>query len=240
MTLQGTVNAQIVNTLRGWESPEDGWSLEVDGKLSFAKGNSDHLHLTAGASVQFLTGSNRFRFMVSNNFQSTDGNRSAEDFKVHLRHNYRLSDLFSTLLFAQNQYNPFKRLERRSLLGAGTRVDIIQTSGCQAALGASLMLESIELTDDPEEGSSTDARASFFVSLIGQPAEILRIDLSGFYQPLVIDFSNPLILMTLNIQTSVSDALAITTSLEYSYNGDPPEDVKDTDIVLSSGLRFSL
>ena len=100
------------------------------------------------------------------------------------------------------------------------RIDIIQTPGCHAALDASLMLESIELTDDPEGGSSTDTRASFFVSLIGQPAEILRIDLSGFYQPLVTDFRNPLILMAMSVQTSVNDALAITTSLEYSYNGD--------------------
>jgi len=240
MTVAGTVNAQILNTLRGWANPEEGLSLEMNGRLSYAKGNSNHLRFTARASAQFITGANRFLFMISNNLKSTDGEKSAEDFKIHLRHNYRLTSLFSTLMFVQNQYNPYKRLKQRSLFGAGVRADIFRTSNCQGALGASLMLESIELTDDPEEGSSTDTRASFFVSLIWRPTEIVRVDLSGFYQPFITDFNDPLILMELNVLTYVSDALGITTSLEYSYDGDPPEDVEDTDIELSSGLIFSL
>jgi len=190
--------------------------------------------------MQYVTGANRFRFMISDTFQSTDEERTAADFKVHLRHNYRFSETFSSLLFVQNEYNPYKRLERRTLLGGGTRADLIRSSSCQAALGASLMLESIELTDDPEAGSSTDTRASFFGSFIYQPTDILQIDLSGFYQPIFPDFTDPLILTVLSVNTSVTDKLAITTSLEYSFNGNPPEDVKDTDVEITSGLKISL
>ena len=178
--------------------------------------------------------------MISDNFQSTDNERSALDFKIHLRHNYRFSEILSSLLFVQNEYNPYKRLERRSLFGAGARADLIRSSSCQAALGASLMLESIELTDDPETGSTTDTRASFFGNFIYQPTDILQIDMSGFYQPLVPDFIDPLILLVLSIQTSVTDTWSITSSLEYSFNGNPPEDVKDTDVEITSGLRISL
>ena len=240
LTVVGTVNAQILNTLRGWADPKDGLSIEMNVRLSYKKGNSNSLRFTARASGQFITGANRFLFMISDDLQSKDGEKSTEDFKIHLRHNYRLTSLFSSIIFVQNQYNPFKRLKRRSLFGAGVRADIFRISNCQGALGASLMLEEIELTDDPDNGSSIDTRASFFVSLIWQPTEIVRVDLSGFYQPFITDFNNPLILMELSVKTYISNALGITTSLEYSYDGDPPEDVEDTDIELSSGLIFFL
>jgi len=240
LAFQNPASAQILNTLRGWSEPDPGWSLEVDGKLSYSRGNTDNLQIAAGASVQFVTAANRFRFMISDKFQSKDGERSAQDFRIHLRHNYRLSETYSSILFVQNEYNPYKRLERRTLFGAGIRADLISSSSIQGALGTTVMLESIELTDGTDRGSYDQTRASLFISLIAQSAEILQIDLSGFYQPLLKDFSDQHILMMLCVQTSISETWALTSSLEYSFSGNPPDDVEDTDVVITSGFKISL
>ena len=232
--------AQILNTLRGWSEPDSGWSLGVQATVSRTTGNSDHLSLSAGGSAQLLTGGNRFRFLVSETYMEMEGERTAEDFKVHLRHNYRITDLLHTLLFAQNQYNPFRRLRRRTLLGGGLRADVLQETALSGALGASAMLESERPSDDPSGEDSTCVRGSFFLSLVWKPAAGSVIDLSGFYQPKLSELHNRLMTAALNLEASLFGDLSLLTSLELDYDSDPAPGVKTTDTFLSSGLKLSL
>jgi hypothetical protein len=187
-----------------------------------------------------MAGRHRVRFLVSDTYNTASGEKVAEDFKVHLRHNYGLTPVFHTLVFLQDQYNPFQRLERRSLLGGGLRMDVLRDSLCRMALGASVMLESVELTDDSLDESSTDTRGSFFLSLVWTPVSGSVVDLSGFYQPLLPDLDQPLLLAALNLEAELVGHLALFTGLDLSYDSRPPEGVETTDFSLSSGIRLSL
>lgn len=233
-------HAQILNTLRGWSDIDEGWSVEVEGKFSLTRGNYHHMDLSSNGAVQFLTGRNRFRFMISDKFYIIDGTTVSEDFTVHLRHNYRLTDVFVTLLFAQNQYKPYKYLQRRSLLGGGIRADIVRESACDAAVGISAMVESIALTEDAQEEDHTNARGSFFVSFVWKPVNRFTVDLSGFYQPLLPEFNEPLIMSTLSLEADLLDGLSMITSLDITYDHSPAEGIERTDLGLKSGLRFRL
>mgnify|MGYP006278061385 CR=1 FL=1 len=238
--LTGSLFGQILNTLRGWSDVDHGWSMELEGAISLSRGNTEHLDLSAGSSIQLIAGGHRVRFLLSETYKTVDGNRTAEDFKVHLRHNYRLTPVFHTLVFVQDQYNPYQRLERRSLLGGGLRMDILRDSLCMMALGGSVMLEYVELTDDSLDESGTDTRGSFFVSMIWEPLNGSVVDLSGFYQPLFPGFDDPLMTAALNIEASIGLGLSLFTRADISHDSRPPEGVESTDLTLSSGLRFSL
>ena len=232
--------AQIVNTLRGWSEPDSGWSLGVQATVSRTTGNSDHLTLSAEGSAQLLAGRNRFRLLASETYMEMEGERTAEDFIVHLRHNYRITGTFHTLFFAQNQYNPFRRLRRRTLLGGGTRADVLQERALSGALGASVMLESEELSDTPSGQDSTCSRGSFFLSLVWKPAAGASLDISGFYQPKLSELHNRLMSAALNLEASLLGDLSLLTSLEVDYDSDPAPGVETTDTVLSSGLKLAL
>lgn len=238
--LAGPASGQILNTLRGWSDIEQGWSLGLEGMISFSEGNTEHLNLSTGGSVQLLSGGHRVRFLISETYTTAGGDRVAEDFKVHLRHNFRLTPVFHTLAFLQTQYNPFQRLERRSLLGGGIRADLVRDSLCSMALGASVMLESVELTDDSLDESGSNTRGSFFLSLVWKPVRGSIIDFSGFYQPLLPGFDGPLLMAALDMQAELVGHLAMFTGAYLSYDSRPPEGVETTDLSVSSGLRFSL
>lgn len=235
-----SAEARILNTLTGWAEPDSGLSMDMQASVSHTSGNSDHLSLTAGGSAQLLTGPNRFRFLIGETYRELEGEKAAEDFKVHLRHNYRLTGVLHTLLFAQNQYNPFRRLRRRMLLGGGLRADVLRNSSCSAALGASAMLESEELTDSPGDGVSTSVRGSFFLSLVWRPAADASVDLSGFYQPQLADPGNRLMSASLNLEALLFGELALLSTAELEYDSDPAPGVETTDTSLSSGLKLSL
>ncbi len=233
-------HAQILNTLRGWSDIDNGWSVEVEGKFSLSRGNYHHMDLSSHGAVQYLTERNRFRFMISENFYNIDGNTVSEDFVAHLRHNYRLTNTFATLLFTQDQYKPYQSLQRRTLLGGGLRADILHSDRCGAALGASAMMESLAFTNEINEEDTTNIRASFFISLLWQPVDVLTIDLSGFYQPKLPDFAEPLLMSALCLETRLSQYLSMINTFDLAYDESPAEGVDQTDYSLKSGLRFSL
>jgi len=240
LLLCSPISAQILNTLRGWSDVDEGWSVVLDGMFSLTRGNYHHMDMSASGVVQFLTERNRFRFMVAESFYSIEDDKVAEDFTVHLRHNYRLTDVFATLLFAQHQYKPYQCLQSRSLLGGGIRADILRTNALDVAAGASVMAEWVAYTEGVPEEDQTNARGSFFLSLVWRPVDRFTVDLSGFYQPLLPDFNEPLLMSSFSVQTNITGGLSLITGLDLDYDHSPVEGVERTDIELKSGLRFRL
>ncbi|MDX1576944.1 MAG: DUF481 domain-containing protein [Gemmatimonadota bacterium] len=234
-----TAEGQILNTLRGWADPEPGLTGEVEGRFGLAEGNSDYLELSAGGAIQLVTGRHRVRFLVSETLRRADGEEIAENFLLHLRHNYRLTAGLSSLLFAQNQFNPFRRLERRTLLGAGARFDIVREAPWNASLGASYMFESERLTDAETEDIDIDHRGSFFVSVIGSVTESVGVDVSGFYQPRLDDFSDSRVSLDASAQTDLVGELDLIVAFALSRESEPAPGVEETDLTLTTGLRFS-
>lgn len=229
-------DAQIVNTLRGWEEPEPGWSGELETRFALSEGNSEYLELSAGGALQVVAGRHRIRGLVSETLRRASGEKVAEDFLVHARHNYALSDAFKTLLFVQNQVNPFRRLARRTLFGAGARVDFVRADSWDASLGASYMLENERLTDDPDDGARTEHRASYFVSVIGRATETMRLDVIGFFQPLLDDYTDSRAYAAASGRVDVIGGLDLLVALGLLHDSDPPDGVEPTDFTLSSGI----
>lgn len=229
-------HGQIVNTLRGWEEPEPGWSGDLEGRFAFASGNSEYLELSAGGAAQVLAGRHRLRLLASETLRRAEGEEIAEDFLVHLRHNFELVSRLHTLLFIQNQFNPFRRLERRTLFGVGGRWDFVRADALDAALGAAYMLELEELTDDPSGGTQTEHRASYFLSVIGRVTGALRVDVSAFYQPLLADFGDSRAFASASARADVAGGLDLLFALHLLHDSNPPEGVEKTDVTLSSGI----
>ncbi len=232
----GPAEAQIVNTLRGWADPEPGWSGDIEARFALAAGNSEYLELSAGGALQVVAGPHRVRVLASETLRRANGEKVAEDFLVHARHNYALSAAFKTLVFAQHQVNPFRRLERRTLFGIGGRWDFVRAAAWDASIGAAYMLELERLTDDPFGGTETDHRASCFLSIIGQATGTLRVDVSAFFQPLLADYTDSRAYASASARVDVVGGLDFLLRLGLLHDSDPPVGVQPTDFTLSSGL----
>lgn len=233
------VEGQIVNTLRGWADPEPGLSGEIDARFGVSEGNSDYLELSAGGAVQLLAGRHRVRLLASERLRRAEGTKIAENFLIHARHNVRISPAVSSLLFVQNQYDPFRRLQRRTLLGVGARFDVVRREAWNASLGASYMFESERLTDAEPDEVDEDHRGSFFVSVIGQVTGSLRMDVSGFYQPRLDDFGDSRVSLDASARNDIVGGLDLIVALSITRESEPAPDVEETDLTLTSGLVFS-
>lgn len=228
------VEGQIVNTLRGWAEPDSGWSGEVRGQVALSEGNAEYFELTLGGAAQVTTGRHRVRALTSETLRRAGGEKVAESLLLHLRHNLRLRPWLASLAFAQLQYNPFRRLERRTLLGLGARFDIVRAEAWDAALGVSGMLERERITD--RSGTETEGRASYFVSVVGRVAPHVRLDTSGFWQPRFAEPGDARAFLEAGVRVDLVGGLGLLVALDLEHDSDPPEGVEETDLTLASGL----
>lgn len=231
----------VVNSLRGgWSDSELGWSGNLNADFTLSRGNADYTFLSAGAALQVLGLRHRMRGLASERLVRASGEKVTEDFVLHLRHNYRLgvTSALSSVAFIQTQHAPFWRLERRTLLGAGGRWDVVRGQVVDFSIGATYMLERERLTADVGGASKTDHRGSYFVSLLARPNEMARLDLSGFYQPRFSDFSDARLFATAATSFTLVGGLKLTTSLEYQHDSEPAPGVERTEILFRSGIEF--
>jgi len=226
----------ILNTLEASPKAGPGLSGRIGGLFSAKGGNSEEVSLEAGGRLDWVVGSQRLRLQVTGNYEETSGVETERNIVGHLRHNRRLNDQWSSILFAQIQHNPFQHLKRRWLLGAGPRYDMVRTEQDLVALGATPMLE-IELVDGREESLSR-GRLSTFLQLSRRLSSTTRLTGTGFYQPLFADFSSVRAVGDLALVVDVTGALELKTGYAVEYNSEPPEGVQDTDWSTYLGLTY--
>ena len=249
LALAAPAQAQIVNSLRGFSESESGFSGTLEALFTVARGNSDYLDWSAGVTGQYQTSRHRARVIGSWNRRTAEGATLADNNLVHLRHNLRFADRWSTVLFGQSQRDPFRRIARRTLAGGGLRWDIlrnetVQEDGStrlqgQVSLGATLMHEAEEWTDD-DRGTRHGERFSFFARGFGVVRDGVSLDLTGFYQPRPGDFRDSRALVGLNTNVDLVGSLRLILRYDLIHDAVPPRGVAPTDYRFRSGLSLGL
>lgn len=229
-------DAQIVNTLRRWSDVEQGWDGDVEARFAVASGNTDYLEFAGGASLQFVEERHRIRGFTNASVRNANDEKVAESFLTHVRHNYRLTPVFSTLAFLQHSSDPFRRLKRRTLAGGGTRIDVVREEAWEASIGLSAMYQGERLTDDPSGAIEREFRGSFFFSAVGDVTETLRVDLSAFYQPLLDDWGDDRVFLASSLRFDVVGELDVIVRFDLTRDSRPPEGVEPTDVRFSTGF----
>ncbi len=233
----GPVSAQIVNTMRGFDDAEKGWSGDLRGTISIADGNTNYFEFELFTAVQHQGERNRWRLLGRVSRRTASGQEVAENRLLHLRHNYRFLPRVASIVFLQGQYNPFKRIETRVLAGIGLRFDLTQRDKWNAAVGGTIMYEEEELTDQTGLFTS-DFRYSLFLTVFRDVSEGISIDISGFCQPLVDDITDARALAAASVRADIIGELYLLFAYDLEYDADPPADVEKLDQNLRSGLGY--
>ena len=231
-------SARIVNTLRGFDDKERGWSGAVEGAVSSGMGNSEYLQIEIAAAMQYQNESHRWRLLGRNMRLTTSGKEQAENRMAHLRHNYRILPWLASVAFVQGQYSPFQRIETRVLIGAGGRFDVVREEKWSVAFGATCMREDEELTGGNDR-FTTDYRFSFFTSVFRDVSKGVDIDVTGFYQPLPGDFSDARALAAVNLRSEITETLYLLFNYGLEYDSRPAAGVEESDQTLRSGFGYS-
>jgi hypothetical protein len=239
------VSAQIINTLRGFTNEEQGWSGGAIGAVAVAQGNTEYFELELDGKIQYQTPRHRVRAIGLFRRRTAEGTLVADARLGHLRHNYRIRRRLSTVIFLQTSYDPFLRVESRTLAGGGLRFELRDTDTANVALGATIMYETDTIIaqesdpDDPAAGTNSRARFSFFLTWSRTPAEGVELDIWGFYQPVADDLDDARASGAASVRVDIAESVYMVMTYVIRYDANPPAGVRELDYTLRSGVGLT-
>ena len=251
------VNAETL--VEGVTKP--GWGGGGKSTFALARGNVDLLEVRGDLSTYFATshpdapeGADRFWFRDrvlaygSAGLKILGGQRAANDGYGHLRYTRMQWLRFGGEVFAQAQYDLFRLLQRRLLVGAGLRVVFANYERFRGWLGTGALIEFERRNIAPENRpplgpdpvDMTNPRSSSYVTLlIPLIPNHLSLLSTAYVQPRWDRFRDVQILEETKLQVKVTDHLSLTTDLSVRFDSRPPRTVERTDVRVGNGVAYS-
>jgi len=159
----------------------------------------------------------------------------------HLRWVHLLDGESGLEYFAQSQYDSFRDLRQRSLLGLGFRSELsLLTTAIGLGIGA--MAEYEDLISGGE--NQFVFRSTNYLSLITSKWSVrknmtLMYQLVGYYQPLWTDISDFRVSAESQATLNFTKRFGVAWSLKYLYDSRPPKQVERQDINSLLTLKYN-
>ena len=225
-----------------FDNVKDNFTVDMNLAISGASGNSNRSK--TALNTQFTWQNEKSINLAVFGYQYGESNsiRSENKSFIHYRYIYRLNNTMDLELFTQLEKNEFTRLSYRGLLGSGLRFSVANTNQHHAFVGAGAFYsqEKIEfisgLTDD---GIEKFSRANLYFLSQYEINPSIRFSNVLYYQPRLSRFSDYRALLDSKIDFKVNDNLNFRLSLDVSYDSEPSQSIKSTDISYMTGLTFN-
>ncbi|MFO0590607.1 MAG: DUF481 domain-containing protein [Polyangiaceae bacterium] len=250
------VNAEALRT----NPLKPGFSVNFDGSFALATGNVELFDLQSTGRVQYQTlypvppvpeGETpplpfiRQRVLMTGSGRFTEANDKpvASQSYLHMRWTGMWHPRVGTDVFIQHQYDRFFRLQRRSLAGAGIRVDIVHEPTFLWWGGSAYMLEYERINvkqGAPDEPETLSHRWTNYLTERLALGDSVLLQSTTYFQPRFDDFSDYRVLEVLEGLGKVSDLLGFGLSLTVLHDSAPPTGVKNTDVRLTTNVHLAL
>lgn len=242
---ESSARAQIVNVQGALAKPPDknGVTGQVELKLNWAEGNSPLFDISGASSVVWKHDRYLGLVQVRGEYGTSHGLTLTKKTFAHVRERVTLDCVWRWEVFGQHEYDEFRRLATRALVGTGPALQIVNTKELSLLAGASYMLEYEKL--DNRDGTSdaglsfVDHRLSTYITGREQLASNVALIQTGYFQPRFDAPSNFRVLAEAGVETKLSSHLALTDSFVMDYDSRPPQGVKGYDTTLKIGLVIS-
>ncbi len=224
------------------EAPE-GVSGGVTAAADFNRGNTDLFVLSVSPIVRYRAKDEFVAAIVRTEYGHNDDERILFRAFTHIRYRHRFSERWLGEAFTQHEFDEFRRLNLRSLVGFGPKYELLRRQDANLGLGVAYMLEYEELDNDGNERDAgddhLDHRLSSYLSGRLAPTERVELFQTFYAQPRFDRPSDIRLLSQSEASVKASETIAITTSLNIAYDSRPPDTIKKTDITLKSSISWS-
>lgn len=234
----------------------ENWSGQLGLAASYAAGNVQTLRVSANgkAAHQRLWSvseenrspwlKERWMGLVALSFGRA-GDKAVENQGLgHLRWTRMWVRRWGSEVFFQSRFNEFLRLRHRSLGGVGIRFDFLNRNGWLGWMGSAYMLEYNDLIGnvpgDKEQWSLEHRWSSYVVLRKSHFEDRLLLQATLFVQPRFDNLSDLRVFGTIDVVAKIGSRVGLGMNLALAYDSRPPQEVKTTDLRLSSTLSVKL
>jgi len=231
-----------VNTERMRALEVEGVRTTLGGNVAVQSGNVDLFEVGATARVDARRTPHYAFLAAETHYGVEDGERFRDRTFGHLRYNYRLRSWLVAEAFTQLERDGFARLQLRTLVGAGLRVQYVDTEVLKVFQGTTPMYEHENLTadglgDHPETTSTM--RWSNYVNARLRITKNVQFSGTVYVQPRVDEVDDVRVLHQAALGVDITKHVCFTAELDLRYDHRPPDTVESLDLTLRNGLTVS-
>ncbi len=210
---------------------------------TFSSGNSEYVRFNTGLRFDYI-GQRYNSFIIAKlDYKEANNNIIVKKGFTHLRNVFYYSGNLSFELFFQKEFNEFISLNDRNILGGGVRIKIAEsytdTSSVAISFGSGIMYESEDYTDGYKEDSKL-ARSTNYLSVNWKINKVFSISSVSYAQVDVTQLNNYRLLNESDFSVNIFSNVKLFIGVDYRYDSQPPEEVKNYDFEFVNGIRFSI
>jgi hypothetical protein len=222
--LGGSAEAQIVNVLSKVGS-EEGLSGGIEVSGEWETGNVNLLEVTGEGSLHYRSGPHLVMFTVAATYGIEDDEVYDKNIFEHLRYRPQVVGDLEWEVYAQHEFDKFRRLSARVLAGTGPRVQLMDWDGGKLMFGSAYMAEYILRPEDGLPDAREEEfnhRWSSYFSLSTSITPVLSLSQTFYAQPRFDAFDDVRYLSDTGLSAQVSESFSLVISLGLAYDTAPP------------------
>lgn len=235
-------DAQIVNVQAAMAAPldHDGVVGQAEGKISWREGNNPIFDIGGSGSLLVRRGDFLGLALVRGGYGTSRGLTLTKKTFEHVRIRETLDCHWKWEFFGQHEFDQFRRLSLRALVGTGPAFAIFDTKEVGVLVGAAYIYESERL--DKRAGTidaglhSTAHRVSAYVTGHEKLSTGVAIVETVYAQPRIDDPRDVRILGELSVHSKLTQRIALKDSFNVAYDRTPPDGVQRYDTSLEASV----
>lgn len=239
-------SAQIVNVQGALaKAPEeDGTGGQVELKINWRDGNNPIVDVGAAGNLIVRHGRFLGLALARGAYSRSRGLTLTKKSFEHVRSRVTLDCAWRWEVFAQHEYDEFRRLSLRALAGTGPALQIVSTKSFALLAGAAYVIEYERLdrrAETIDAGWRTVAhRGSFYLTgheVLGAGIEVVE---TLYAQPRLDHPSDVRLLAELALQSKLASRIGLKNSLSVAFDATPPDGVRRYDTALEIALVLTI
>ena len=236
-----TLSYSLINV----EPPVIGEKEGLDGEISlgakFNSGNTDSVSAGIAVKGQYSEKEWLLYLISAYTYGESNGNKDTNDGIFHLRYVHHITDTaYDYELFVQTEFNEFQDIKERNLAGANIRRKLdLPFDKFYAGLGlfySYMEPDTVTLIDPIHKRTKINSYISFLKKINAN----FSITYLGYYQPNVEDFSDFTVSQILQLNTSLTNNLALSFGIMHKYNATPYDGIEKSDVRSTINLKYKL
>jgi hypothetical protein len=241
----GTARAQIVNVQGALaQAPvEDGVSGQAELKVTWREGNNSLVDVGGSGAVLVRRDKVLWLALARGQYGKSRGLTLTKKTFEHARVRIELDRRWRWEAFGQHEYDQFRRLSYRALVGTGPAYQIVDREAISVLGGAAYLLERERINERPgtdDAGQSATAhRASLYLTGRESLGAGVAIVQTIYAQPRIDRPSDVRLLGELSVVSKLTERIALKDSLTAAYDRTPPDGVERYDTALEVALLVS-
>ena len=206
--------------------------------IKYIKNTKELIQGKSHFQLQYANNKHILLFLGNLAYISADGQSFLNSGFGHVRYNYVLSERWvNAEVFIQNQYNEIQKIGNRSLKGLGPRFKIIEKDTIHLYFG-SLFMHETEISVNELDPAQSLWRLSNYVSLAWKIKPSISFQTISYFQPALNSFSDYRFTNESSLNLKIFEGLAFYFKFSLLIDTTPLENVPESILSLSNGLKY--